>query len=126
MAKAAAVIEKKHALSSLFCRHKDMGSLYPAAADGVVRDPVHFAVETIFRITVWKHKIFCAGGNGKTHPVAGFEGVGELCGSNAHLIDAIRFHKFRFFKAVSVFYIHDAVRQLNGDSVFIHIRDPHE
>ena len=103
-----------------------MGSLHSAAADGVVCDPVYFAVETIFRITVWEHKIFCAGGNGKTHPVAGFEGVRELCGSNAHLIDAIRFHKFRFFKAVSVFYIHDAVRQLNGDSVFIHIRNPHE
>ena len=126
MAEAPAAIEKIWGLNIFFHGHKDVGGQSSAAVYGVVGDSVYFAVEPVFCIAVWKHEIFCTGSNGKTHPVAGFKCVGQLRGPNAHFIDLTRFHEFRFFKAVSVFYIDDAICQLDGGSGFIHIRNPHK
>lgn len=103
-----------------------MGCRLAAEMYGIAGDSVYLAVEAIFRIAVWKHEIFRAGGDGKAHPVAGLEGIGQLRRADADFADGIRFHEFRFFEAVPVFYINDAVCQLDGGSIFVDVRDADE
>lgn len=100
--KAAPFIYEKNVFFSAV-QVRQRGSPHSAAADGVVRDPVRFVVETIFRLRVGNIN-FCAGGKicKIESLVMALKEAGEFCNRMRTSVDGPVQYKFRFFKVASL------------------------